>query len=69
MSDPETAEDDQVYYAGEEVVQPVQRFSTQQKLALLDWHPMFTSRCPQCETPILRSPWECDHCGWSDDED
>lgn len=66
MSDPEMSEDDRVYYAGEEVVQPVQRWTDAEKLELLDWHPMFTNRCPRCETPILRSPWKCGHCEWSD---
>jgi hypothetical protein len=33
------------YYAGELVPTPVQRWTTAQKLALLNWHPLFTGRC------------------------
>jgi hypothetical protein len=32
------------YYAGELVISPIQRWTREQKLALLDWHPMFTGR-------------------------
>ncbi|MGG6267541.1 hypothetical protein [Leptolyngbya sp. AN10] len=72
MSDPEVPEDDQSYYAGEEVIQPVQRWTDAEKLTLLDSHPMFTGRCPNCETPIPfgeRSLPKCRHCGWSDDSE
>lgn len=34
--------DDSTIYAGEAIVQPVQRWTTEEKLALLDWHPLFT---------------------------
>ncbi|MBD1847798.1 hypothetical protein H6F89_31315 [Cyanobacteria bacterium FACHB-63] len=72
MNDPEMPEDDRVHYAGEEIVEPVQRWTEAEKLALLDWHPMFTGRCPNCEVTIPfgeRSLWKCDHCGWKDASD
>ncbi|MBD2093594.1 hypothetical protein H6F90_00295 [Trichocoleus sp. FACHB-591] len=59
------------YYNGELIVTPEQRWSRLEKLALLDSHPMFTGRCPQCETGIAseipRVHWDCRHCGWADD--
>ncbi|MBE9009132.1 hypothetical protein IQ250_02810 [Pseudanabaenaceae cyanobacterium LEGE 13415] len=42
----------------------------QMETPLLDWHSMFTGRCPECEITIKfreRSLWKCDHCGWWDD--
>lgn len=59
------------YYGGELVLQPEQRLSLLQRWELLDWHPLFTGRCPQCEKPLrVGSPsvhWDCDSCGWQDD--
>ncbi|WP_156427154.1 hypothetical protein [Leptolyngbya sp. NIES-2104] len=40
------------YYAGELISSSVQKWIEADKLALLDWHPMFTSRCPNCEVTI-----------------
>ncbi|WP_414516063.1 hypothetical protein [Nostoc sp. PCC 9305] len=62
------------YYNGELIVQPQQRWTQQQKLELLDWHPMFTGRCPQCSAEFdrdwsARVHWDCQNpeCGWMDD--
>jgi predicted RNA-binding Zn-ribbon protein involved in translation (DUF1610 family) len=38
---------------------------------LLDWHPMFTGKCPQCgalfdRDHTARVHWDCE-CGWMDD--
>ena len=60
------------YYGGEVVITPTQRFTRQQQLELLDWHPFFTGRCSECEQTIVlaNSPqihWDCPHCGWKDD--
>ena len=43
-----------------------------QQLELLDTHPLFTGRCPQCEMtyPQYETPpvhWDCPECGWMDD--
>ena len=59
------------YYGNELVITPEQRWNREQKVALLDWHPMFTERCPSCEVPLLqteppRVDWDC-ACGWRDD--
>ncbi|MBD1824391.1 hypothetical protein H6F51_18125 [Cyanobacteria bacterium FACHB-DQ100] len=72
MTDPEMPGNDPAVYAGELVIQPVQRWTREQQLALLDWHPMFTGRCPNCERTILqthpaRVNWDCEQCGWKDD--
>jgi hypothetical protein len=58
------------FYNGELILQPAKVRSAHQ-LELLDWHPLFTGRCPNCETPIafveLPVHWDCSHCGWVDD--
>ena len=60
------------YYNGELILQPRQRWTPEQQLELLDTHPLFTGRCPQCELPFPKyetSPihWDCSACGWMDD--
>ncbi|WP_017711153.1 hypothetical protein [Prochlorothrix hollandica] len=42
----------------------------QRRQHLLDWHPLFTGRCPECEMPIADPGvphWDCSHCGWGYD--
>jgi hypothetical protein len=60
------------YYGGELVLDPVQRLTNEQRLELLDSHPLFTGRCPHCEMPMRQTEprrvhWDCEHCGWKDD--
>jgi hypothetical protein len=60
------------YYNGELILQPQQRWTPEQQLELLDTHPLFTGRCPQCEMtyPQYETPpvhWDCSACGWMDD--
>lgn len=60
------------YYNGELVLEPHNRWTDEERLELLDWHPLFTGRCPNCEMPIhqtepRRVHWGCDRCGWKDD--
>ncbi|HEY9699053.1 MAG TPA: hypothetical protein V6D10_17465 [Trichocoleus sp.] len=60
------------YYNGELIIQPQQKLSLEKKWELLDWHPLFTGRCPHCEMPITqvvppRIHWDCSSCGWKDD--
>ncbi|MEH2376030.1 hypothetical protein [Nostoc sp.] len=69
--DPNAEPEGGTYYNGELIVQPQQRWTQQQKLELLDWHPMFTGRCPQCNGLFdrdwsARVHWDC-KCGWMDD--
>lgn len=59
------------YYNGELILQLQQRWTREEQLELLDWHPMFTGRCPHCERPFpkyVKPPvhWDCE-CGWMDD--
>lgn len=59
------------YYAGELILQPQQRWTQEEQLALLDTHPMFTGKCPACsqQFPKYEKPpihWDCP-CGWIDD--
>ncbi|EKU96969.1 hypothetical protein Lepto7375DRAFT_0899 [Leptolyngbya sp. PCC 7375] len=60
------------YYAGDWIPQLRTQITDEQQLALLDWHPLFTGRCPNCEMPIRettppRVHWDCHECGWMDD--
>lgn len=60
------------HYAGEFVAKPRHELSDKERLELLDWHPLFTGRCPHCEMPLaqtmpVRTHWDCEHCGWMDD--
>lgn len=71
MLDPEIPESDPAVYAGEIVIQPVKHWTREQQIALLDCHPMFTGRCPNCERTILQTypamvHWDCEYCGWKD---
>lgn len=53
MTDCEMSEDDRVYCAGEPVVEPLQRCTDREKLALLNWHLMVSGRYPQYELRSL----------------
>ena len=58
------------YYLGDWVPQPFPLRSADEQLALLDWHPQFTGRCPNCEMPIAARDsggWHCEHCDWKDE--
>ena len=60
------------YYNGELILQPKQRWTPEEQLERLDYHPMFTGRCPNCEMPfdMKNTPpvhWDCKQCGWMDD--
>ncbi|MEP0798239.1 hypothetical protein NDI44_27315 [Trichocoleus sp. DQ-A3] len=59
-------------YISELFTTPRQRFTPEEKLELLDYHPLFTGRCPCCEMPFeMKKPpsvhWDCSMCGWRDD--
>ncbi|WP_225225970.1 hypothetical protein [Komarekiella delphini-convector] len=62
------------YYNRELIVQPQQRWTREEQLELIDWHPMFTGKCPQCGYEFdrdwsARVHWDCPNseCGWMDD--
>ncbi|WP_346293953.1 hypothetical protein [Sphaerothrix gracilis] len=63
--------DGAAFYNGELILQPEQRLSLAERWALLDWHPLFTGRCPECERSLpyerSRVHWDCEGCGWKDD--
>ena len=59
------------YYAGDWIPQPFPTLTAAEQLALLDWHPQFTGRCPNCEMPIAEAvagQWKCGHCEWKEAE-
>ncbi|MCC5655341.1 hypothetical protein LC609_37545 [Nostoc sp. XA013] len=35
------------YYNGELILQPRQHWTREQQMELIDWHPMFTGKCPR----------------------
>jgi predicted RNA-binding Zn-ribbon protein involved in translation (DUF1610 family) len=60
------------YYNGELIIQPRQRWTREQQLELLDTHPIFTGKCPQCSYEFQRDytarvHWDCPECGWTHD--
>ncbi len=60
------------FYNGELILQSRQRWTQQEQLQLLDVHPLFTGRCPECEARIERDysarvHFDCIECGWMDD--
>ena len=59
------------YYSDELILEPLQWRSLEQRFKLLDSHPLFTGRCPQCERGIKavadQIHYDCEHCGWVDD--
>lgn len=62
---------ERVTYNGEEIIQPRQLWTQQQQLELVDTHPLFTGRCPECGAEFDRDytsrvHWDCS-CGWMDD--
>ena len=56
------------YQAGDWIPQPSPAPTTAEQLLLLDEHPYFTGRCPNCEMPIAEAveQWTCDRCDWED---
>lgn len=62
------------YYNGELILQPRPRWTQEQQLELLDWHPLFTGKCPKCGAEYERDctsrvHWDCPNseCDWIDD--
>ncbi len=59
------------YYGDELILEPFKGRSLEQRLELLDSHPLFTGRCPQCERGIKaitgQIHYDCENCGWVDD--
>jgi predicted RNA-binding Zn-ribbon protein involved in translation (DUF1610 family) len=63
---------ERVTYNGEEIIQPQQLWTQQQQLELVDMHPLFTGKCPECGYEFERDytarvHWDCPDCGWMDD--
>jgi hypothetical protein len=61
---------EQFSYDGSELLNDY--LTSQEKIELLDYHPMFTGRCPNCEMPFdMNQPpsvhWGCLSCDWIDD--
>ena len=58
-------------YDGDRIPNSETHLTRAEQLKLLDWHPVFTGRCPNCELPIpakTETVWCCHSCGWSDAE-
>ena len=60
------------YYDGQLIRRPRGRWTREEKLWLLDNHPMFTGRCPACDYQWARDDyptveWQCPACGAGDD--
>ncbi len=60
------------FYNGELILQPRRRRTQEEQLQLLEVHPLFTGRCPECAATIERDysarvHFDCIECGWMDD--
>lgn len=60
------------FYDGELIRFKPSRYTKEEKLEILDTHPIFTGVCPECKYRFdLKSPplvhWDCPRCGWIDD--
>lgn len=58
------------FYAGDWIPETTSHLTTEERLELLDTHPLFIGVCPQCGQTFLAEPtvhWDCDICGWVDD--
>jgi hypothetical protein len=59
-------------YAGEFVLQFQRRLTLEEQVHLLDTHPLFTGRCPDCDYAYPQDApppvqWRCPQCGWQED--
>jgi predicted RNA-binding Zn-ribbon protein involved in translation (DUF1610 family) len=59
------------YYNGLLILQPPP-ITPERQLELLEWHPIFTGKCPQCGAEfdrdyVARVHWDCVECGYMDD--
>ena len=46
------------------------RLTNEQRLEILDTHPLFTGKCPSCGHKFENYPlihWDCPNCGWIDE--
>jgi hypothetical protein len=57
------------YYGGELVSNSQPHLSREDQLWMLEHHPLFTGKCPLCqsEIPGAHAHFDCDRCGWIDD--
>ncbi|MCG9890856.1 MAG: hypothetical protein MH252_07260 [Thermosynechococcaceae cyanobacterium MS004] len=58
------------YYDCELVLQPEHYLTTEERLEILETHPLFTGVCPKCGATIPGEDlvhWDCAVCGWKDD--
>jgi len=60
------------FYSGELIPESHSRLTQEEQLELLEKHPLFTGRCPQCgytfsqgEMPAVH--WDCPCCRWVDE--
>ena len=60
------------YYNGELIKQPRKRLSKEERLYLINTHPVFTNICPNCNYEFKNqdSPktYNCPECGWNDND-
>jgi hypothetical protein len=59
-----------VIYNGEWIPVPHHRLTPEIQIQLLDWHPIFSGHCPNCEIPIAtpedsKLDWHCLQCDWN----
>jgi hypothetical protein len=58
------------FYDGDLIPDTAHYLTTEERLALIASHPLFTGRCPQCGAEFdgaARVHFDCDRCEWKDD--
>lgn len=60
------------FYGDELIPNKPSCYTAQEQLEILDTHPFFTGKCPQCSYQFdQKSPpavhWDCPQCNWVDD--
>jgi hypothetical protein len=57
------------YYDGELILQPEHYLSTEERLEILDTHPLFTGVYPKCSAPVGQDlvHYDCSECDFKDD--
>lgn len=58
------------YYNGEFILDSPAYLTTAERLELVETHPLFTGKCPNCGAQFDKTPsvhWDCKNCGWLDD--
>ena len=64
----ENKKEEVAYYSGEPIYQSRRKLSLSEQERLLNWHPLLTGYCPECQAEIphalMQTDWQCQQCDW-----